>query len=263
MENLKQESIGGENSNSTLEAGKLSTGIKVYEFEFCSLITTNSAFGDPNDEDSPADRFFLNGKLLPHSFPAAQTKSSSSTVSSSSSSAATSRTSSLSSKDSLMWSRSSSVNTSVGQVIINNDHNRSAGQQDKVSLLDIDNEKNYRNIVTRQLKYQDQCNKYDHHHRCGSTRWRFIYAAAALDPSHVSRRRRSKSRDQCLIKVKTSPELIKGDKSEAKGSCNDKSGVWQRILRSIVATCKACHAMDRPVEEEEDFLGNDGVEMNQ
>ncbi|GAB4846464.1 hypothetical protein Ancab_025469 [Ancistrocladus abbreviatus] len=71
------------------------------EFEF-GCITPSSSLGD-STKDSPADQFFLNGKLLPHSFPTRSYESDNSQT--------TSRTSSISSKDSLMWSRSNSTSS--------------------------------------------------------------------------------------------------------------------------------------------------------
>ncbi|GAB4846469.1 hypothetical protein Ancab_025474 [Ancistrocladus abbreviatus] len=149
---------------------------KQQEFKF-GCITPSSSLGD-STKDSPADQFFLNGKLLPHSFPTGSCRSDNSHT--------TSRTSSISSKDSLMWSRS------------NNTSNRSSNN----------------------------------------------YNSARTSSSEVSERRMMQNKIARQYKrSKLSPKK-KGSNHEEEGS------VWHGVLRSMVKTCKACHAMETTVEDD-------------
>ncbi|GAB2258936.1 hypothetical protein Droror1_Dr00015096 [Drosera rotundifolia] len=229
MENNHKQANTSSEVNPILKTPTLINGVDDYEFEF-NCITTSSSFWDPY-QDSPADRFFLNGKLQPHSFPWS---------SSDGGSGATSRTSSVSSKDSLMWSRSNSVNSKSSRC-----SSARTGADDHVV---IENKSGNDKNTLKGLKRQDLC-KY----KLGcSKRWQLIISAPALDP-FVPRRRNTKSAE-CLIQGKImSPEKITGDEGEEKGS-NEKLRVWRRMLRSIVAKCKACHAMEyRSVDD--DFPG--------
>ncbi|KAL9267722.1 hypothetical protein AKJ16_DCAP07166 [Drosera capensis] len=214
MENNHKQANASSEENPILKSQTLSNAVDdVYEFEF-SCITTSSTLWDPY-QDSPADRFFLNGKLLPHSFP---------WRSSDGGSRATSRTSSVSSKDSLMWSRSNSVNSKSSSC---SSARTSANDREQV----IENKSGHDKVTLKGLKSQDLC-KY----KLGcSKRWQLLIATPALDP-FVRLRRRTKSAE-CLMQGKMSTEKIKGDEGEEKGMrfpCTPKPENCHREIHGII-----------------------------
>ncbi|GMH24274.1 hypothetical protein Nepgr_026117 [Nepenthes gracilis] len=210
------------------------------EFEF-GCIKPSSPTGDPN-KSSPADQFFLNGKLLPHSFPA-QTR-----IGASDASRATSRTSSVSSKDSLLWSRSNSTNSRSSNCSSARTSSSEALERKMVQISKVaggQGSNGGRTEVNLGQKQQDRRYKYQHG---SSQRWQFITAAPVLDPS-LSRRRRSSSAEFRTPGALTTPNPKKKAENSGEKGSDERCGFWQRVLRSAVATCKACHAIDRTVED--------------
>ncbi|GAB4849484.1 hypothetical protein Ancab_004278 [Ancistrocladus abbreviatus] len=227
MENLRRGKIA---SGEMLSSPGTPTDSQNDEFEF-GCITPSPPLDDSN-KDSPADQFFMNGKLLPHSFPKRGGYGSDN-------SRMTSRTSSTGSKDSLMWSRSNSTNSRSSNC-----------SSARTSSSEVSERRMLQNRIAGQhrrsalgQKCEDQFYKYQHG---SSQRWQFIAAAPVLDPS-LSRRRRSSSTE--FMQGKLSP------RKEGSDHDHEKRCGWQRILRSVVKTCKACHAMETAVVDD-DFNGN-------
>ena len=75
-----------------------------------------------------------------------------------------------------------------------------------------------------------------------SQRWQFITPAPVLGPS-LSRRRRGGSAE-----LRLSPK-----KKNMSNVSDERLGFCQRVLRSFVKSCKACHAMEGAAVEDDDF----------
>ncbi|GAB4846445.1 hypothetical protein Ancab_025450 [Ancistrocladus abbreviatus] len=209
LQQNSMENLGGGN----ISSGKMSPSPNTptynqnnVEFEF-GCITPSSSLGD-STKDSPVDQFFLNGKLLPYSFPTGSYGSDNSQT--------TSRTSSISSKDSLMWSRSNSTSSRSSSNCSSTRTSSSEVSERRTVQNKIAGQ--YRRSTNLGQKCEDQYYKYQHG---SSKRWQFITAAPG----------------------KLSPKK-KGSDHEEEGS------VWRRVLRSMVKTCKARHAMETAVEDD-------------
>ncbi|XP_019193112.1 PREDICTED: uncharacterized protein LOC109187380 [Ipomoea nil] len=185
------------------------------EFEFGCVSTS------PGSPNSPADRLFFNGKLLPHDFPCPP-------ASGFSYSRSTSRASSVSSKDSLMSSRCNSSNSS-----------RCSSARTSTS------ESSERKLATKNIRYHMMRNSHSgrpvpgSQHLTASQRWQFMATPALVDRRNKQRHGTGASRNQ-------EPKLRKqGDDGEKliTNKTAGKSSFGLRILRSFVSTCKECHAI--------------------
>lgn len=101
-----------------------------------------------------------------------------------------------------------------------------------------------------------QCYKYGS--SGSSQRWQFITAVPVLGPSLSRRGKRDNG-----VGTATSPRMMKdvGSKRNRGGGNNSHESFLYKILRSVVATCKACHAMEGQEKEfeldvEGDVLGH-------
>lgn len=180
------------------------------EFEFGCVSTS------PGSPNSPADRLFFNGKLLPHDFPCPPPASGFSY------SRSTSRTSSVSSKDSLMSSsRCNSSNSS-----------RCSSARTSTS------ESSERKMAAKNIRYHMMPNSHSGRPVPGSQRWQFMATPAALVDRRKNHRHGTGARNQ-------EPKLRKqGDDGEKLiNKTAGKSSFGLRILRSFVSTCKECHAI--------------------
>lgn len=192
----------------------------------------------PGSPNSPADHLFSNGKLLPHPFPVIQPPISNLQYSFTRS---TSRTSSVSSKDSLMSSRCnstssrssnssgscSSANTSA-RTSISTDYpaeKKLAVPLDQVRLGGKVGGKCYEKggqgvLGKKQVVYVNGSS---------SRRWGLIPAAPVVGHGQVSRRR--KGGHEIVVKKKVKVRRGGG------------MGFATRFLRWFVTACKECHAI--------------------
>ncbi|XP_022878659.1 uncharacterized protein LOC111396459 [Olea europaea var. sylvestris] len=176
------------------------------EFEFGCVTKP----GSPN-----SDRLFFNGKLLPHVFPLNHPANNFSY------SRSTSRTSSISSKDSLMSSRSNSTNS------------RSSNCS---SARTSTSETSERKILSTGGKFPGKKPALNPQYKYSSSqRWQFIAPAPAF--MHQDSRSRSRS-------VKVESKLLKSRKMEKDTTDHEKSWIGKKVLRSFVSACKKCHAIE-------------------
>ncbi|CAO2836145.1 unnamed protein product [Amaranthus hypochondriacus] len=199
---------------------------------------------------SPADQFFLNGRLLPHDFPVQTTSSTRSSFSgrdqmtshshsTNTSSVTLSRGTSAGSKEySLVSSRSNSTNSSRGStcssIIISVEQKKTSSSHKRMNSL-----RSERNNGTSPLgKY------YKYGSSSGSSqRWQFITAVPPVLGPSQSRRGRKENNG---VGSTTSPRMmiINNNKDGGSNNNNNNTSFLYRMLRSVVATCKACHAME-------------------
>ncbi|XP_021719339.1 uncharacterized protein LOC110687012 [Chenopodium quinoa] len=254
------------------------------EFEFGSCVTPDSPTMSSSDvtknnlvddfsTTSPADQFFLNGRLLPHDFPVVHMTSSSTRASfsgrenmgpgatvtlSRGTSAGSNRSGSCgssqySSKDySLVSSRSNSTNSSRGSTCSTCTSNARISSSEVTS--DRKTFPNRMHSVKEKNVSNSPLGKYYKFGASGSSqRWQFITAVPVLGPSQSRRGRRENGGG-----TGTSPRMMRdvGSK-EKRGGDNNNGSFLYKILRSVVATCKACHAMEGQENEFELDATND------
>ncbi|KAM7250574.1 hypothetical protein ACFE04_022457 [Oxalis oulophora] len=175
------------------------------EFEFGFILTQPYSPSSDHFSPSPADHLFLNGKLLPHSFPFQPP---------SINRVATIRTNSISSKDSFSMSSRSS---SSGSARTSSSSSSCDSSERKMFL----HNNNY-NRVGSFNKSSTSTNK----------RWQYITQVPA-----AGLKRENSSRGRHLAPGGTRVMIKKGN-SERKG------GPLWRILRSFLLACRECHAME-------------------
>ncbi|KAJ7948679.1 Membrane-associated kinase regulator [Quillaja saponaria] len=190
------------------------------DFEFGCLTPDSPSSG--SYITSPADHLFFNGRLLPHSFPFQQQPPATTNMYDNNS-RTTSRTSSISSKDSLMSSRSNSTNSSRSSCSISSARTSSSDCSERNRLMYLQN----KNKVT--CKSHDQPNK-----TVNSQRWQYITAVPVLNREYSSRRRKN-------IEVVGKKEVVKGKKMK---TTRVKLSFVRRLLRWFLTACKECHAME-------------------
>ncbi|XP_019412712.1 PREDICTED: uncharacterized protein LOC109325021 [Lupinus angustifolius] len=191
------------------------------EFEFGSL-TPDSPSSDPC-RTSPADKLFFNGRLQPHSFPVIFHRPIGPAI-------ATSHTSSISSKDSLVSSRSNSTNSSRSSARTSSSDNserRLFHNKVSVSLTSSYSKGSYTVNRSVALGHNKQ-------YRC-SRRWQYITPVPALNRDASKRR----SGDMKQRKKEEGKKRRKKKKVSRVGL-----RFVRRILRWFVITCRECHAME-------------------
>ncbi|XP_059664200.1 probable membrane-associated kinase regulator 1 [Cornus florida] len=198
------------------------------EFEF-GCVTP----GSPN---SPADHLFFNGRLLPHAFPlqpANSTKSTNYTRS-------MSRTSSVSSKDSLMSSRSNSTSSRSSSCSSARTSTSEASER-KLVPLSLQQAKAGISRTYQANKPAALAPQYG-----SSQRWQFITPSPGLN------RQVSRSKKPGIV----SQEELRAVKNvQEKSKTRSGSGFGSRFFRSFVSACKECHAM-KPSRRDDVLQGN-------
>ncbi|KAM7279945.1 hypothetical protein ACFE04_007079 [Oxalis oulophora] len=157
---------------------------------------------------SPADDLFLNGKLLPHSFP----------IQPATSRLSTSRTSSISSKDSLMSSRSNSTNSRSSSC--SSSARTSSSDNSERKILYYNRVGSYNNKVATNQGYGS------------SQRWQYIIMPVPVVDGGCSKRRRGRG------------EIKEVTKNGKKASDEKKAGFLRRFFMWFLFTCRECHAME-------------------
>ncbi|KAF9672780.1 hypothetical protein SADUNF_Sadunf11G0079800 [Salix dunnii] len=176
------------------------------DFEF-GCLTPDSPSGDPN-KNSPADHLFFNGRLLPHSFPVLQQQPTT-MLFIDNIYRGTSRASSVSSRDSLMSSRSNSSNSS-----------RSSFSSARTSSSDSSERRRLYNFTRCQTPL---ASKVVISQLYGSSqRWQHIMPVPAAALKRVDSRRKS-----CRILVK---EGLNNSKKQLKKGKRERSGFWRRFF---------------------------------
>ncbi|KAK9688877.1 hypothetical protein RND81_09G017800 [Saponaria officinalis] len=251
-------------------------GTPTEEFEFGSCVTPSSPV-TPNEltkiSTSPADQFFLNGRLLPHDFPPVSTSSRTSfsgrenlaySTTTTTTSTTTVTSNSINSNAMINLSRGTSVGSNMSIMSSRSNSSNSRGSSTcstcsnaRASTGEVSERKTFHQKsrmihmkgYCRTASVRDQRNVSSSSSRLGkyygttssggsSQRWQFITPAPVLGPS-LSRR---------SLGSNTSPKKSTGnsnsnDNSNSNSNSNN-GGFLHRILRSFVATCKACHAME-------------------
>ncbi|XP_027355298.1 uncharacterized protein LOC113865123 [Abrus precatorius] len=180
------------------------------DFEFGSL-TPDSPSIEPFTT-SPADQLFLNGRLLPHSFPLFQHQHNH----------PTSRTSSInSSKDSFLSSRSNSTNSSCSSA--------------RTSSSDTSESRLFHNKIKGGTYKSMVSSHYQAYGR--SQRWQYITPVPVLNRDGSMRTKRNMQQG----KKKDKKNKKKKEKLKKKGV---KLRFGRRIFRWFVMACRECHAME-------------------
>ncbi|KAK2355256.1 hypothetical protein QL285_092680 [Trifolium repens] len=163
------------------------------DFEFGSL-TPDS----PSSTTSPADQIFFNGRLQPHSFPLNHVT--------------TSRTSSISSKDSMLSSRSNSTNSSCSSA-------RTSSSDSSERKLFHNRSKLSSRSVSRPVQQSYGCSK----------RWQYITPVPVALNRDASKRRKQKRAKRKAKKKMKKRVLLR---------------FVQRIFGWFFIACRQCHAME-------------------
>ncbi|KAL1363430.1 hypothetical protein AAHE18_03G148800 [Arachis hypogaea] len=203
------------------------------DFEFESL-TPDSPSSDPC-RTSPADHLFFNGRLQPHSFPLFQHHHHSIST--------TSRTSSISSKDSLMSSRSNSIN-SRGSSSCSSSARTSASDgserrllHSKLSSLSSSASPSCKGVY---MGKRTMVSAHPQVYGC-SQRWQYLTPVPALNRDASKKRtgevKQKKKEDK---KTKKKKKMMKKKNKEKKVRLR----FGRKILRWFVMACKECHAME-------------------
>ncbi|GAA0163558.1 hypothetical protein LIER_43655 [Lithospermum erythrorhizon] len=204
-------------------------------FEFSINFCSNSSVATPGSPSSPADHFFLNGKLLPHSFPSGEKNSNNNNLYYYRAiySRSTSRTSSVSSKDSFYSSRSNSTSTYSSS--------RTSTSENPEQVSKLTNQQQGINKLTGKSTGDDKWQRYTENplvslnYRCRSLtsqRWQFITAVPV--GFFCSRKKHNKNGAQS--------KRTKSKKQDNKGGTN--SGTWfgLRFFMSFISACMKCHS---------------------
>ncbi|KGN55114.1 probable membrane-associated kinase regulator 3 [Cucumis sativus] len=213
------------------------------DFEFGSITPDSpSTFNN-----SPADHLFVNGRLLPHSFPPQPI----SVYAVDLASRQTSRTSSVGSKDSFMSSRSNSTNSRSSS---------SCGSSTSARTSSSDNSNNNNNLEIRSSRfssYQKKSQKSSVSAQVyGSCqRWQFI--ASVSVPTSLSREnsRRKKSVEKIGGKSDLRRKKRRAEKTSTarkKKKKKKKKNMWfgRKVFRWIILVCKECHAIEPSRKDE-------------
>ncbi|KAH7860823.1 hypothetical protein Vadar_018426 [Vaccinium darrowii] len=216
------------------------------KFSFPSIIPIPTQDSDqfefgcitPGSPNSPADHLFSNGRLLPHPFPIQPPTNLHSYTRS------TSRTSSVSSKDSLMSSRcnSTSSRSSNSSGSTSARTSTSTDATEKKSALPLGQVKLGGKVGVKSDK-SGQCvlgtKKQVLYVNGSSRRWGLIPAAPVMSHGHQASRRRKGG--EIVVKKKVKVNRGRG------------IGFGRRLLRWFVTACKECHAI-KPLRENEASL---------
>lgn len=201
------------------------------DFEF-GFSTPESPSQDPST-DSPADHLFVNGRLLPHSFPFPQRKR---TLVLSPDSVIPG-IATTSSKDSLMSSRSNSTNSR---------NSTSTSSSSARSSLSCDNNNN-----SRYNKHLYRATTMSSAQLYG---WQHITPISPLKREGSIRRQGSKTKrspgnDSVENVNKVYNKRVK--KVKKTDDNNERSkGIWRRIFMSFLFACRVCHAMEPSIDVE-------------
>ncbi|EPS57664.1 hypothetical protein M569_17154 [Genlisea aurea] len=179
------------------------------QFEFWCVKTPRSA-------ETPADRLFLNGKLLPQAFPIqASPKSNCHSQS-------TSRSSSVRSKDSVTCSRSNSSNSSSSA--------RTSFSEACEKRIALRREMAMRQTVTSQYRFGS------------SGRWKLIAAAPTVVGNN-----RSRKADEYRQLNGSHRKSSSSSAAEAAAAPRGENSVGERswkAWRSFVSACRECHSIE-------------------
>ncbi|OIT00372.1 hypothetical protein A4A49_35238 [Nicotiana attenuata] len=186
------------------------------EFEF-------SGSASPGSPKSPADHLFFNGKLLPHYFPCQPASNISSPISFSRS---TSRTSSVSSKDSLLSSRSNSTNSrsscsSSARTSISETSERKLIGQRKQTAFTMNSSSNLHTGVSQKLQFIVTPAPV-------MKKKRHVVVSGSMKESTTKGRKEFKSRKQ----------------SKKNGKRKIRFWFFPSFFRKFISACKECHAME-------------------
>ncbi|CAH9108055.1 unnamed protein product [Cuscuta epithymum] len=222
MENRRQKSSSGDKFSFPI-MGTPEKEPEDGEFEFGCISTSPEA--SPN---SPADRLFFNGKLMPHNFPSSGQPAAVTDGFSYSRS-----TSSVSSgKDSMMSSRSNSGSSSGGSA-----RTSASGESAfnvnirRLAIINVNNRSKWAHSSNRPLPSSKPQLVPP-----ASKKSQFM-AAPAHGPVHLRNKRPG---SVSLGKGHNSHEVKQESDDEGSGS---PPWFGRRILRSIVSSCKECHAI--------------------
>lgn len=206
---------------------KSSSGDK-FSFPIIQIQDHDFEFGcvTPGSPNSPADRLFFNGKLLPHSFPCQPANNIISF------SRSTSRTSSVSSKDSLMSSRSNSTNSSRSSSC-NSARTSTSEAIGSTKLTSNEAKVTSKNPLEKDW-YQATKKPVLSPHYGSSQRWQFIAPAPPLIKHQVSRSRKAK-------RVERGQEFK--SKKQSKDCAIARTWFGMKFFGAVVSTCKECHAI--------------------
>ncbi|CAH9107780.1 unnamed protein product [Cuscuta europaea] len=239
MENRRQKSSSGDKFSFPI-MGMPEKEPEDGEFEFGCISTSPEA--SPN---SPADRLFFNGKLMPHNFPTSRQPAAVTDGFSYSRS-----TSSVSSgKESMMSSRSNSGSSSGGSA-------RTSGSGEsafninirRLAIININNRSKWAHSSSRPLPSSKP-------HLLPASKKSQFMAAPAHGPVHLWNKRPGslslgKGHNSQEVKV-----MKQGDQQQSDGEGRG-SPPWfgRRVLRSIVSSCKECHAIPPTTKQAKDIV---------
>ncbi|KAG6607885.1 hypothetical protein SDJN02_01037, partial [Cucurbita argyrosperma subsp. argyrosperma] len=202
------------------------------DFEFGSITPDSpSTFNN-----SPADHLFVNGRLLPHSFPPQPIGV-----------YAVDRTSSVGSKDSIMSSRSNSTNSrsssSCGSSTSARTSSSESNNVDRSSRFSSHQKKSPKSSVSAQVYGSSQ-------------RWQFI--ASVPVPTTLSRE--NSRRKKAVEKIGGKSDLRRNKKRTEKTTARKKKkkkkkkkkNMWfgRKVFRWIILVCKECHAIEPSRKDE-------------
>ncbi|KAJ8435519.1 hypothetical protein Cgig2_032106 [Carnegiea gigantea] len=235
-----------------------------FEFGSCVTVTPGSPDLDPTRPTtaSPADQFFLNGRLLPHAFPNLTQSGPRPSFSGRENmnnvlSRGTSIGSSISSKDySLLSSRSNSTNSRGGGGGGGGGSTCSSCSSARTSSSEVSERgafqkrmKSQGNFIEQQrhVSVSHQNNSY-HQFGGSSQRFQFITAAPMFGQSRSRRSATGPMRNPRKKKRE-------GREGGTGGHTKENEGFLQRMLRTFLETCMACHA----IETQEKGFDSDSV----
>ncbi|MED6200652.1 hypothetical protein PIB30_087320 [Stylosanthes scabra] len=213
------------------------------DFEFGSLTTPDSPSSD-QCITSPADHLFFNGRLQPHSFPLFHPPNHHHHHSI----AVASRTSSISSKDSLMSSRSNSIN-SRGSSSCSSSARTSASDSSERRLLHSKlSSLSSSSPSSPSCKgvYMGKRTMVSAHHQvygC-SQRWQYITPVPALNRDASKKRTAKVKQKKKMKEEKKSTKKIKKNNNMEKKKTKVRLRFGRKILRWFVMACRECHAME-------------------
>ncbi|EOA32084.1 hypothetical protein CARUB_v10015331mg [Capsella rubella] len=199
------------------------------EFEFGSL-TPSSPSQDSFNENSPADHLFFNGRLLPHSFPAASSMYTKRSISSTSATSAfTSRSNSTNSRSSFGSSSNSTSHSPRTSMSCNNNMSHPITHNKTLDTKPLNSRCGKTvNSTSRKATEMVTASLYRSY---SSQRWQYITPV----PVKMSGGIRVGGRKKKVPRVRKKTE-------ERRGSRVMK--LWRRILMAAIFACRECHAFD-------------------
>ncbi|CAN8259279.1 unnamed protein product [Cochlearia groenlandica] len=200
------------------------------DFEFGSLTPSSPSKQDSFTENSPADHFFFNGRLLPHSFPTTASNMNSKRSSiSRTTSEYTSRSNSTNSLSNISSTSCSPRTSNVNNYNNNAINHKPLGLKQQVSTrgktVNTTMKGKSTEVVTSTL-----------YRSYSSQRWQYI------TPIPVKR-----SGGVRVGNTKKKAARMKKKKKKKKAEERSGSGVmkwWRRILMAAIFFCKECHALE-------------------